>query len=499
MALEEPLLVMEGITKGFLGTQALKGVGFTLYPGEIVALMGENGAGKSTLMKILSGIYSAEGGRIILKGESIRFSGPKEAMMKGVGIIHQELNLIQDLSVAENIFLGREPLTKGARISWSALYSRSQALLDTLGVDLDPKTVVRALSMGEQQIVEILKALSLKADIFILDEPTEALTDQEAEGLFKVVTDLKAQGKGILYISHRIPEVFRLCDRVTVLRDGELVTEEPLEGLDENKLIRLMVGRELKEQIPYVPPLQGPPLLELRDFRSSVTGELSLQVLGGEVLGITGLLGSGRTELALSLLGIYPLKKGHILIEGKVVSITSPREALAQGIVYVSEDRKGKGLVLDLSVQENISLPVLRFFEKPFYKIDQRRLGEEVQSLTDKLCIKASSLDQRVRELSGGNQQKIALAKGLISQPRVLILDEPTRGVDVGAKKEIYGLINKLKEEGLGIIMISSEIPEILGISDRVLVMRKGKVAAELPRRETSQGKILQYAMGGVF
>lgn len=496
MKTEEPFLKMESITKEFPGVKALDSVQFRIFRGEVMALLGENGAGKSTLMKILSGVYDYDMGNILMNGETLKISSPRNAMDQGIVIIHQELNLIPGLTVGENIFLGKEPVHKSRKINWTRLYRDSEKLLNKLGTNINPKALASSLSIGDQQMVEIAKALSENADILIFDEPTDALTDTEAENLFRVIDELKAKGKGLVYISHRIPEVFRICQKVTVLRDGLFIGEKNVSEIDEDDIIEMMVGRRLDEQIPYSPHKAGPTLLEMNNMNSSVSRDISFNVHKGEIVGVAGLMGAGRTEMAMSLYGVYPPKSGTIVLDGQEIHIDSPGKAIKNGIAYVSEDRKQLGLFLGLNVKDNITLPALKRFEKTFYRTDEPVRNDAVDSYISRLSIKTPTRNQLVGNLSGGNQQKISIARGLITKPKLLILDEPTRGVDVGAKKEIYKLINRFKDEGLAIVMISSEMPELLGISDRILVMHNNTIAGELSREEASQEAIMRMAVG---
>ena len=448
------------------------------------------------MMKILSGVYELEQGQIYMNDETLHISSPKNAMEQGIAIIHQELNLIPGLTVGENIFLGKEPISKARKIDWSKLYENAAELLNKLGTKIDPKSPASTLSIGDQQMVEIAKALSENADILILDEPTDALTDTEAENLFRVIGELKAEGKGLVYISHRIPEVFKICDKVTVLRDGQFISEDKVSDLNEDDIIEKMVGRRLDEQIPYSPHKAGPELLNVKSLNSSVSNNINFSIKKGEIVGIAGLMGAGRTEMAMSLFGIYPPKSGSITLEGKEIQISNPGKAIENGIAYVSEDRKQLGLFLGLTIKDNITLPALKKYEKILFKTDEAKRNDAVDSYISQLTIKTPHRNQIVGNLSGGNQQKISIARGLITKPKLLILDEPTRGVDVGAKKEIYKLINQFKDEGLAILMISSEMPELLGISDRILVMHNNTISGELSREEASQEAIMRLAVG---
>lgn len=492
----KPILRMDNITKQFPGVKALEAVHLNVFKGEVMALLGENGAGKSTLMKILSGVYKNEVGSIFMEEDEIYITSPKNAMDLGIGIIHQELNLISELTVGENIFLGKEPVTSINKIDWKKLYDESDILLEKLGTKIKSNAIASTLSIGDQQMVEIAKALSVDAKIIIFDEPTDALTDNETQNLFRVIKELKAQGKGLVYISHRLPEVFKICDRVTVLRDGQFIGEKSVSQINEDDIIEMMVGRKLTDQIPFSPNKAGKILLDVEMLNSATCKNINFNIKKGEIVGIAGLMGAGRTEMALTIFGLYPAYSGIITLDDEVININSPAKAINKGIAYVSEDRKQLGLFLGLSVKDNITLPALKLFEKSFYKTDELERNIAVDEFIDKLTIKTTDRNQLVGDLSGGNQQKISIARGLITKPKLLILDEPTRGVDVGAKKEIYKLINKFKNEGLAVLMISSEMPELLGISDRILVMHNQTISGELSRENASQELIMKMAAG---
>lgn len=496
MDIAVPLLEMRGISKHFPGVNALEGVDFRAFSGEVMALLGENGAGKSTLMKILCGAYPRTSGEIRYKGQPLELKGPRDAQLKGISIIHQELNLVRDLSIAENIFLGREPVTRLGNLDWRRLNEGAERLLARLGVKASPGTRVGALSVGQQQMVEIAKALAFDASIIIMDEPTGALADAESESLFRVIRELRDAGKSVIYISHRLKEIFEICDRATVLRDGRLIGEIPTAGLTEDAVIEMMVGRKLTEQYPHVESEPGPVRLSVENLHGPRTRKATFSARGGEILGVTGLMGAGRTELALALFGALPKTKGKVLLDGEPYAPQSPHEAISRGLAYVSEDRKERGLILGLSIKENISLPVLKLFQRALYFLSAKAERASARGYVEKLAIKTPGEGQLVRNLSGGNQQKVSIAKGLITAPKVLILDEPTRGVDVGAKQEIYNLMNGFKREGLAIVMISSEMPEILGMSDRIMVMHDGEVTGVLGRGEANQEKIMRLAIG---
>jgi ribose transport system ATP-binding protein len=487
------VLSVRGASKSFPGVQALQGVDLDVVGGEVHAIVGENGAGKSTLMKILAGIYQPDAGSIALDGQPIDIDGPRRAMALGIAMIHQELNLAPNLSVAENIFLGRAP-TRGGLIDWRRLDRQARALLGRLGIDLEVRDIVEDLSVARQQMVEIAKALSLEARVIIMDEPTSALTERETATLFGIIGRLKAEGVAVVYISHRLDEIFRVADRVTVLRDGRLVGGAPIAETTPGQLIGLMVGRELTALFPKSAVEPGPPVLEVRHLsRAGVLHDISFAVRRGEILGLAGLVGAGRTELARALFGADALDGGEIMLDGRHVTIRGPRDAIRHGLGFVTEDRQLHGLVLGMSVRENAtlaSLPRLTHFGFLSFARERQVANEYVRQMD----IRTPSIDQEVVNLSGGNQQKVVLAKWLATHPRVLILDEPTRGIDVGAKAEVHALMSRLAEAGVAILMISSELPEILGMSDRILVIRQGQVSGEFSRAEATQEKILASA-----
>ncbi|WP_092926822.1 MULTISPECIES: ribose ABC transporter ATP-binding protein RbsA [Romboutsia] len=491
--MKTPILKMTNIVKEFPGVKALDGVNLELYEGKVMALMGENGAGKSTLMKILSGVYKKTKGQIYYNGKEEDIKGPKDAADKGIAIIHQELNLVNDLSIGENIFLGREP-KNGLKIDFNKLHSDSQKLLQKLNVETSSKCLVKNLSIGQKQMIEIAKALSLDAKIIIMDEPTDALTDKETESLFKVINELKEEGKAIVYISHRLKEIFEICDYITVLRDGKYVGQEEIKDIDEDKMIEMMVGRKLTDQFPRIECEKGEPILEVKNLKNKFVDNVSFDVKGGEIVGISGLMGAGRTELAKTIYGHIKKESGSIYVNKKEIFNRSSKDGLKNKIAYVSEDRKGDGLILDLSIRENMTISSLNTISSLF-KINKQKEKDIVNSYIDKINIKTPSQEQLIRNLSGGNQQKVAIAKALLTNPDVLILDEPTRGVDVGAKKEIYDLINDFKSKGKAVIMISSEMPEILGLSDRILVLSQGRITGEFDKEEVSQEAILKCAV----
>jgi len=491
----EKILEISGIIKDFPGVRALDKAKLNVYQGKVMALLGENGAGKSTMMKIMTGIYKRDAGTIKHNGKEVEFNGPRESQDAGISIIHQELNLIDHLSIAENIFLGRE-LTKNFLIDWNLMFDEADIILKKLNLEYSSKELVGKLSIGEKQMIEIAKALSQNAKIIVMDEPTDALTDTETKSLFNVIRELVAENKSIVYISHRLKEIFEICDYATVMRDGKFIDEAVVADITEDYIIEKMVGRKLKDQFPRIDTKLGDISLRVDDLSGEVTKKINFSLQKGEILGIAGLMGAGRTELAKTIYGCFKKTSGKIYIDGKQVEINSPQEALKNKIAYVSEDRKGDGLLLGLSVKENMSLSSLLNFENRCKKIDVKKEGIEVKKFISKFNIKTPTMDQLIKNLSGGNQQKVAIAKALMTNPKILILDEPTRGVDVGAKKEIYDLINEFKNQGMSIIIISSEMPEILGLSDRIMVMYDNTITGIFNRKEATQEKIMKCAIG---
>nr|WP_314423780.1 ribose ABC transporter ATP-binding protein RbsA [uncultured Erwinia sp.] len=492
----QPLLQLKGIEKSFPGVKALSGAALSVYPGRVMALVGENGAGKSTMMKVLTGIYARDAGSFEWLGKETTFNGPKASQEAGIGIIHQELNLIPQLSVAENIFLGREFVNRFGRIQWKAMHEKADALLKRLNLRFNSHKLVGDLSIGDQQMVEIAKVLSFESKVIIMDEPTDALTDTETASLFRVINELKAQGCGIVYISHRMKEIFEVCDDVTIFRDGQFIAEREVNTLSEESLIEMMVGRKLEEQYPRLDKAPGDIRLKVEHLSGSGVDDVSFTLRKGEILGVAGLMGAGRTELMKVLYGALPRSAGTVTLDGKTVVARSPEEGLLNGIVYISEDRKRDGLVLGMSVKENMSLTALNYFSHTGGRLKHAEEQLAVGDFIKLFNVKTPSMNQPIGLLSGGNQQKVAIARGLMTRPKVLILDEPTRGVDVGAKKEIYQLINQFKEEGLSIILVSSEMPEVLGMSDRVLVMHEGRLSGDFPIEQASQEILMAAAVG---
>ena len=489
-----PLVRMRDIHKAFGPVKVLEGVAFELLPGEVHALMGENGAGKSTLMKILTGIYSPDAGTIEVDGQPVSITSPADAEKHGIAIIHQELNLIPSLSVADNLFLGRE-LHRFGLLDRKAMEIRAKEWLSRVGMDrLDPDTLVERLSVGQQQMVEIARALGQKARVLIMDEPTAALTERETTTLFALIRELRAHGTGIVYVSHRMEEIFAICDRISVLRDGQFVGTRPIPGLAFDEVVKMMVGRTLDARFPERTPNIGNVRLKVEHISGGIVQDVSFELHAGEVLGVAGLMGAGRTELARLLFGLDKLEAGKVTLEGTVVTPKTPSEAIHAGFGFVTEDRKAQGLVLDMSLRENVSLPRV---PARAGLVDRPAEKKQTHGIIDALKIRTRDMELDVRALSGGNQQKVVLAKWLALKPRVLILDEPTRGVDVGGKAEIYHIINQLAEQGVAILMISSELPEVLAMSDRILVMHEGHATALLDAHGATQEAVMTAATGG--
>ena len=491
------LLQAANIGKAFAGVQALRGVSFNLRAGEVHALVGENGAGKSTLIKVITGAVQPDEGTLEIGGQLIEHNDPVASRKLGIAAIYQQPALFPDLTVAENIAIGLETGGAWRLIDWRGRRARARDLLARVGSRISPDTIVERLSMPEQQLVEIARALGANARVLILDEPTASLSEREVERLLQVVRDLRAAGVGLIYISHRLEELFQIADRVTVLRDGAAVATRPMAEIDRGELIRLMVGRELTAVFPKQTVPLGETVLELKGIgcRPSGVREISLSVRAGEIVGLAGLVGAGRTELARVLFGLTPADSGQVLICGKSVEIDSPAKAVELGLAYVPEDRRRHGVILDLPIAANASLAILRRIAAGG-RLDFRRERSLAQDMVERLAIKTPSIDVPAGQLSGGNQQKVAVARWLLTEPRVLILDEPTQGIDVGAKAEIHRLMGDLAARGLAILMISSELPEILGMSDRIAVMRGGSIVGTLDRPEATQESVLSLALG---
>lgn len=492
------MIKMTDISKSFSGNKVLKNVQFSLEKGEIHALMGENGAGKSTLMKIMAGIYSRDSGTIEVKGQAVEFTSPKQAEAAGIAVIHQELNVLPHLSIAENLFLGKEEtFGRTGILKTKDMEKKTRKILADLGLDIDPASPASTLSVGKQQIVEIAKALSVDAEVIIMDEPTAALTDREIDTLFATIRQLQKQGVSFIYISHRMEEIFSLCDRITILRDGEYVGERKISETSFEEIVQMMVGRELGERFPERNSIIGEVKLAVKGLsRKDCFEDVSFELRKGEILSIAGLMGAGRTEVVQSLFGYKKLDAGTIEFDGRPIKIDNPKKAKEIGIGYVTEDRKSEGLIVDFTVEENVSMTNFSSISKNGL-ISKKKERSLYDQMVKRLGIRTSGPEQSAKSLSGGNQQKVVIAKWLGIEPELLILDEPTRGVDVGAKKEIYSIINELAERGVAILMISSELPEVIGMADRVLVMHEGKVTADLPKNEMTQERIMHYATGG--
>ena len=493
----ECLVEMRGITKTFPGVVALDDVRFECLAGEVHAVVGENGAGKSTLMKILAGVYQPDSGSILIDGESVRLASPHDAQLHRVSIIYQELNLLADLNVAENVFLGREPHGPLGMIDADQEAERAREVLRRLGVDIDPRTKLGRLSVAQRQMVEIAKALSLNARVVIMDEPSAALGGRDLEYLFRVIKALKDQGVGVIYISHRIAEIFEVADRVTVFKDGKVVGTFPVTEIDRPSLVRMMIGRSFSETFPSRGTTAGEEVLRIEGLRvGERLKDIHLTARRGEVVGISGLVGAGRTELAQAIFGTRHIDAGEIRVCGKKVKLRSPRQALRHKIGYLTEDRNAEGLVLGQTVMENAALPSLGRRQR-WGIVNRKREREIVESTTQDLQLRAPSLGTDVENLSGGNRQKVVLAKWLISGPELIIFDEPTRGIDVGAKSEIWQLMRDLADQGKAIVMISSELPEIVGMSDRVYVMHRGAIVGELKGAEATEEQVMMLATYG--
>ncbi len=497
------MLAVKNITKKFSGVTALNDVSLALNAGEVTAIIGENGAGKSTLMKILSGVYADYEGTISFKGQVVRFNNPKEAQEKGITIIHQELNLVPFLTVTENIFLGRELLTRWGTLDKKAMAAKTTALLDRLRLSISPDTLVYALKVGQQQVVEIAKALLLQSDLIIMDEPTSAISESEVEVLFSIIRDLRKEGKAIAYISHKLDELFTIADRYIIMRDGQVIEDGPMKGINHDGIISKMVGRSVNmvrkadgtEKTDAVLSVKGLNLQNKIKEQGLRLKDISFTVNRGEIVGVFGLMGAGRSELLESIFGLHrELCSGTVMVNGRELAFKSPGNAIAAGLALVPEDRKKDGLVLGLDVRKNISITTLEALSDMGFLNHKKECSLSGKYISE-LRIKSSSDRQLAGNLSGGNQQKIVLAKWLATKPVLLMLDEPTRGIDVNAKNEIYKLILKLAEAGLGIIMVSSELPEILAVSDRVLVMAEGCLTASLPISEATEDRILKCAI----
>ena len=490
---------MRGIHKSFGSNQVLKDAGFLLKDGEVHALMGENGAGKSTLMKILTGVYTKDAGTIYVDGQEVSYKNPQEAEKAGIVFIYQELNVLFDLTVEENLFMGKEITKKFGICDKKAMRAKAQEIMDRMGVKIPVNAVMSDLSVGQQQMVEICKALMVDAKVIIMDEPTAALTQSETEALFEVMNSLRKKGVSIVYISHRMEEIFELCDRITILRDGSYIGTEYIKDITMDDVVQMMIGREIGERFPKRDCPIGEEVLRVEDLtHEKFFRNVNFSVRAGEVLGVSGLMGAGRTEIMQAIFGNLPVLGGKIYIEGKEVSVTNPRQAIAAGIGFITEDRKTEGLLLEKSIAENIELANLgKVSDKSV--LSKKKGAELVKRGIAEFRIKCFGPEHECGNLSGGNQQKVVLAKWIYTDPKILILDEPTRGVDIGAKKEIYSVINELAAKGVAVIMVSSELPEVLGMSDRIMVVHEGRVTGIINGADADQAKVMTLATGGVL
>ncbi|MBQ9109832.1 MAG: sugar ABC transporter ATP-binding protein [Oscillospiraceae bacterium] len=491
---------MKGINKSFGTNQVLKDAGFLLKDGEVHALMGENGAGKSTLMKILTGVYTRDAGTVLVDGQEVVYKSPQEAEKAGIVFIYQELNVLFDLTVEENLFMGKE-ITKGFGIcDKKAMRKKAQEVMDRMGVNIPINAVMSDLSVGQQQMVEICKALMVDAKVLIMDEPTAALTQSETEGLFRLINDLRKKGVSIVYISHRMEEIFELCDRITILRDGTYVGTENIKDINMDDVVRMMIGREIGERYPKREGVKiGDEVICVENLCKGKTFQnVNFRVHAGEVLGVSGLMGAGRTEIMHAIFGNLPYDSGRVLINGEAIDIKCARDAINAGIGFITEDRKTEGLLLEKSIAENIELANLGKVSKKSV-LSKSKGRELVKKGIEEFRIKCFGPEHECNNLSGGNQQKVVIAKWVYTDPKVLILDEPTRGVDIGAKKEIYNVINDLAAKGVAVIMVSSELPEVLGMSDRIMVVHEGRVTGIIDAAQADQEKVMTLATGGTL
>lgn len=491
----EPILTLQNVTKEYPGVLALDHMNLEVYPGEVHALMGENGAGKSTLIKVVSGAIKPNGGTILYEGKEYPSMTPALSKKLGIGVIYQEFNLVPELSVAENIFLGQK-LTSGLTINRKLMNQKAKELMESFGIDIDVTREVKSLTVAYQQLVEITKTISSNVKVLIMDEPSAPLTNREIDAMFGIVRKLKEQGVAIIYISHRMEEIFALADRITVMRDGKYVGTKMADEIDRNGLIKMMVGRNLDEQYPVIDKEIGEVVLEVKNLcTDALLKNISFELRKGEILGLAGLVGAGRTETARAIFGADAKSSGEIRVHGKKVEIHKPKDAIKEGIALIPEDRKKHGALLDMTIRDNISFIVIKELSKGGF-VDRGADRKMSEKYIQELTIKTPTMEQLTRNLSGGNQQKVVLAKSLASDSDIIIFDEPTRGIDVGAKKEIYVLMNKLAQQGMAIIMISSEMQELLGMSDRILVMHEGEMMGELKKEDATQEKILELASG---
>ncbi len=492
-----PLIEARGITKAFPGTLALDRVDFQLMPGEIHALVGENGAGKSTLMLVMAGVHQPDGGQILVDGRSVKIHDPLEAQRLGISTVFQDLALCPNMTVAENIFTNSQPVTGPGLIRYGQMFADTERALQAFGVKINPRAPLRQYNVAIQQIVEIARAVHRNVRVLILDEPTSAIGERETEQLFQVLSMLREQGMGIIYVSHKLDEVFAISDRITVLKDGKLVGTVQTTAVSQHEVVGMMVGRELDQLFP--PPDGGvrEPVLELRNLTGRGFRGVSLTAYSGEVLGLFGLTGAGRTELARGIFGIDPPTSGEVVFQGHLLKTDSPGKAMEKGIAYIPEDRKRDGLFLEMSLKQNVAAACLRAVSGSIF-MQRAREDALAREAVGMVQIKARSIEQRVSSLSGGNQQKVLFAKWLARHPKLLIADEPTRGIDVGAKAEVHGILRRLANEGAAVVMISSELPEVLGMSDRIAVMREGRLAGIFGREESTEERIAAYALGTV-
>jgi inositol transport system ATP-binding protein len=492
--MSEFLVEMRGITKRFPGVLALDNVQLKLRPGLVHSLMGENGAGKSTLMKILAGVYTLDEGTILLDGEEVKIESPRDGLANGISMIHQELMFVPELTAAENIYLGRELRTKSGLVSKKLMIDEAQKVFDRWNISINPAAQMKTLSVAQAQMVEIAKAIAFESKIIIMDEPTSAITEREVERLHNIIRQLREAGTAVIYITHKMDEVFAISDEITVFRDGTWVATEKAASMNRDKLIALMVGRELNQLFPKVDAKIGEVVLEVESLnRGHLVKNVSFSVRRGEILGFAGLMGSGRSEVLETLFGIYPAESGVVRVKGKEVKIREPHQAIEAGIGLLTEDRKKTGIMGVLSVRENMSIAALDRFTLGGL-LRRKQIDEVCEDQRQALALKTPSLDQLIQNLSGGNQQKVLISRWLLTDPDILIIDEPTRGIDVGAKSEIHRLMSELAGQGKAIIMVSSEMPEVLGMSDRIVVMCEGNLVGEISRKEATQEKIMELA-----
>jgi inositol transport system ATP-binding protein len=490
-----PLLEIDGIVKAFPGVVALDHVGFRLRAGTVHALMGENGAGKSTLMKIIAGIYVPDEGSLKVKGRPLVLHGPLDALNNGIAMIHQELNLMPFMTVAENIWIRREPLTRFGFVDHAELKRRTRLLFERLAIDIDPEAEVRSLSIANRQMVEIAKAVSFDSDVLIMDEPTSALTEKEVEHLFRIIRQLRAQGKGIVYITHKMNELFEIADEVSVFRDGRYIATRQSSDVTRDEIIHMMVGREITQMFPKEQVPIGDVVLSVKNLAvAGLFAGVSFELRAGEILGLAGLVGSGRSNVAEALFGVVPATSGEIRIDGQPVVIRSPAVAMGHGMAFLTEDRKETGCFLLLDILANLDMAVLSQRYVRFGFVQRGALEHDCDEMSRKLRVKTPGMDEIIQNLSGGNQQKVLIARWLLTRPKILILDEPTRGIDVGAKAEIHRLVTQLAGQGVAVLMISSEMPEVLGMSDRVMVMHEGRVTGIVDRKDASQVRVMELA-----